>query len=158
MSTSRSLSTAVALALRHSRWSAEEARNVFSALDASGLTVAAFAREHDLDAQRIYAWRRRLVATTPATVSRSSSAPIRFVELPAPTPTAPPATTQPTRDQIHFPGGVSVLATPCRDLSAYVRRIAAPSSNSTQCAWQGATCSAICGSRGNTKLSKNPRR
>lgn len=71
----------------------------------SGLTVAAFAREHDLDAQRIYAWRRRLA--TEATASRSSSSPIRFVELPRRSRCA-------TRDdaahpdQIHFPGGVAL--------------------------------------------------
>ena len=45
------------------RWSEEEAREVLTALERSGLSVGAFAAEHGLDPQRLYSWRRRLGAS-----------------------------------------------------------------------------------------------
>jgi transposase-like protein len=47
------------------RWSAEDARKVLAALDRSGQSVATFASEHGLDAQRVYLWRRRLGKAEP---------------------------------------------------------------------------------------------
>lgn len=46
------------------RWTDADARTVLSALDASGLSVTAFAIREGLDAQRLYFWRRRLEATS----------------------------------------------------------------------------------------------
>ena len=42
------------------RWTAEDAREALGALERSGKAVTVFAAEHGLDAQRLYAWRRRL--------------------------------------------------------------------------------------------------
>lgn len=42
------------------RWTESEARAALSALDASGLSVLAFARRERLDFQRLYSWRRKL--------------------------------------------------------------------------------------------------
>ncbi len=46
------------------RWTVADARVVLSALNASGLSVNAFASREGLDVQRLYFWRRRLEATT----------------------------------------------------------------------------------------------
>jgi len=42
------------------RWTDADAQTVLGALDASGLSVAAFAGREGLDPQRLYFWRRRL--------------------------------------------------------------------------------------------------
>jgi hypothetical protein len=42
------------------RWTAGDAKAVLSALDASGLSVYAFATREGLDADRLYRWRLRL--------------------------------------------------------------------------------------------------
>jgi transposase-like protein len=47
-------------ALRGQRWTTREARRVLAAVDDSGLSLAAFAREHDLREQRLSWWRKRL--------------------------------------------------------------------------------------------------
>ena len=46
--------------LREDRWSEADARLVLTAVERSGDSVLAFARAHDLNAQRIYWWRSRL--------------------------------------------------------------------------------------------------
>lgn len=43
-------------------WSAEDAQRALEAWEASGLSVSEFARRHEVDAQRLYAWRRKLRA------------------------------------------------------------------------------------------------
>ena len=56
------------------RWTDTEAHAVLAALDASGLSVSAFAMREGLDVQRLYFWRRRVegsaveAAATPAFV------------------------------------------------------------------------------------------
>jgi transposase-like protein len=60
------------------RWTAEDARDVLAALEASGLSVAAFALREGLDPQRLYWWRRRQAITR----SERMPAPA-FVELAA---------------------------------------------------------------------------
>jgi transposase-like protein len=47
-------------ALREQRWTTQEARRVLAAVRDSGLSLAAFAREHDLRQQRLSWWRKRL--------------------------------------------------------------------------------------------------
>lgn len=49
------------------RWTEREAREVIAALEGSGKSVRAFAAEHGLDPQRVYAWRRRLGGAEPTT-------------------------------------------------------------------------------------------
>jgi transposase len=49
------------------RWTEQDARVVLAALEQSGKPVATFAAEHGLDAQRLYAWRRRLGGAEPTT-------------------------------------------------------------------------------------------
>ncbi len=84
----------LATILKRPHWSADDARVVLDALDDAGTTVADFARAHDLDPQRLYAWRRRL-HRDPA-----SDRSLRFVELPS---AAAPAST--TRYEIVLPSG-----------------------------------------------------
>jgi transposase-like protein len=71
------------------RWSEDEARVVVAACEASGQSVAAFAREHGIDAVRVLRWRSRvegsetaasLPALLPVTVRPSSSAPSVVVD------------------------------------------------------------------------------
>lgn len=85
------LSLVPAHTLRLPRWSSEQARSVLAALAASGLSVAQFAREHDLDPQRLFAWRRKLAASAPAPTPSAAS--VHFVELAPglPSTTATPA-------------------------------------------------------------------
>jgi transposase-like protein len=44
------------------RWTLEDGREVIAALNRSGKSVSVFSAEHGLDPQRVYLWRRRLVA------------------------------------------------------------------------------------------------
>jgi transposase-like protein len=45
---------------RKRRWTSEEARALFEEQSRSGVSLAAFAREHKLGLPRLYDWRRRL--------------------------------------------------------------------------------------------------
>ncbi len=62
--------------LKRAYWSSADARVVLDALDDAGTPVAEFARDHGVDPQRLYAWRRRLRRTP------SLTRPVHFVELP----------------------------------------------------------------------------
>lgn len=57
------------------RWTEDDARSVLTAQEASGLSVVAFAAREGLDAQRVYAWRRRLGGVVEATSTPA------FIEL-----------------------------------------------------------------------------
>lgn len=76
---SRALPAPVSRALRHARWSEADARLVLDALASSGLSLPQFAREHALDPQRLYAWRRRIAPTR--TRPRRDREPVAFVRL-----------------------------------------------------------------------------
>lgn len=93
------LPASVTRALRHPRWTPVEARLVLDAVAASGLSVAQFARDYDVDYQRLIAWRRRLSPPAPTPPPRAK--PLQFVELPPPSlPTAPAS-----RYEIQLPDG-----------------------------------------------------
>lgn len=94
----RSLPPSVTRVLRQRRWSAAEARIALDVVVRSGLTIAQFAREHDVDYQRLNTWHRRLTSTVDTAVL--SAPPLQFVELPSPAlaPLAP-------RYEIVLPGG-----------------------------------------------------
>lgn len=94
----RSLPPSVTRVLRQRRWSATEARVALDAVARSGLTIARFAREHDVDYQRLNTWRRRLSSTLDTAVLPAP--PLQFVELPSPA-LAPLA----HRYEIVLPGG-----------------------------------------------------
>lgn len=81
--------------LKRPYWSADDARVVLDALDEAGTPVTDFARAHDLDPQRLYAWRRRLDRAPPR------ARPLAFVELPTASPRAAPA-----RYELVLPSGV----------------------------------------------------
>lgn len=66
--------------LRRSFWTESEAREVLSAVDASGASLADFARHHGLTYKRLWNWRRRFLDTLAA----PTTTPPAFVELPAP--------------------------------------------------------------------------
>lgn len=55
--------TALALYRKSRRWTEREAREALALLDASGLSVPAFAERHGVDAQRFYWWRRRFASS-----------------------------------------------------------------------------------------------
>ena len=61
------------------RWTADDARAALSALERSGLSIAAFAASEGLDVQRLRHWRKRLgaVATAPAFVELAVREPER---------------------------------------------------------------------------------
>lgn len=48
--------------LARPRWNCSDAQSALSAVEASGLSIRAFARREGLDPQRLYHWRHRLVA------------------------------------------------------------------------------------------------
>ena len=75
----RALPAPVSRALRHPRWSEADARLVLDALASSRLPLAQFAREHAIDPQRLYAWRRRIAPTPPR--RQRAPEPIAFVRL-----------------------------------------------------------------------------
>ncbi|MCB9583741.1 MAG: transposase [Polyangiaceae bacterium] len=62
--------------LSRRRWSDADARVVLAALEASGLSVNAFAAREGLDPQRLYYWRKRLDGDSALAVSPT------FVEVP----------------------------------------------------------------------------
>jgi transposase-like protein len=64
------------------RWSPDDARTVLAALEASGLSVTAFAARHNIQAQRLFLWRRKF-----REVPRPAPA---FVEVTAPASTPSP--------------------------------------------------------------------
>lgn len=92
----RSLPSPIVRILRQSRWSPADARLVLDAVADSGHSFLEFAREHQVDVQRLYAWRRRLAS---ALVGPAQA----FVELRAPE-IAPP-TASPARYEIQLPSG-----------------------------------------------------
>lgn len=60
------------------RWTESEARTALEALTASGLPLPAFAEREGLEAQRLYAWRRKLACVAAATPAAATPA---FVEI-----------------------------------------------------------------------------
>lgn len=67
------------------RWTEDEARAVLAAQDMSGLSIAAFAAQQEIDPQRLYQWRRRLGSTkktpTPAFIEVRPSAKREVIEI-----------------------------------------------------------------------------
>ena len=92
----RSLSPSVVRILRQSRWSPADARLVLAAVAATDHSFLEFAREHPVDVQRLYAWRRRL--TSPPVDPVQS-----FVELRA--PEVVPSPPRSSRYEIQLPTG-----------------------------------------------------
>ncbi len=77
--------------VRSPRWSEREARIVLSALAASRMDVADFARRHSIQTQRIYLWKRKLEVTeSPMTFAQRPS----FVEVAAVATAVPTRTTR----------------------------------------------------------------
>jgi hypothetical protein len=117
---------------RHRRWKIAEARSVLAALAASGLSLPEFARQKELQPQRLRAWRRRLARE----VRRLSRAPRRVRPGPPapPTPRAPPAVIElrPTPNsrpvepiEIVLGSGVVVRVSETIDAAALARLVAA---------------------------------
>jgi len=93
----RSLPPPVVRILRQSRWSPADARLVLAAVAAADHpSFLEFAREHQVDVQRLYAWRRRL-ASPPVDPVQS------FVELRAPEVVPPPSPS--SRYELQLPTG-----------------------------------------------------
>jgi transposase-like protein len=72
--------TSLDLIFTHARWTPDEAREVLGSLERSGLTVAEFAAQHSIQAQRLFAWRRKF-AGEPAALARPATP--TFVEVAA---------------------------------------------------------------------------
>jgi len=92
----RSLPPPIVRILRHSRWSPADARLVLEEVAASGHSFPDFAREHQIDVQRLRAWHRRL-ASPPVGPVQS------FVELRA--PEVVPRTAPSCRYELQLPTG-----------------------------------------------------
>jgi len=89
----RSLPSPIVRILRQSRWSPADARLVLDAVADSGRSFLEFVREHQVDVQRLYAWRRRL-ASPPDDPAQA------FVELRASEVALPPVS--PARYEIQL--------------------------------------------------------
>ena len=92
----RSLPPSIVRILRQSRWSPADARLVLDAVAGTGHSFLEFAREHDVDVQRLYAWRRRLASPSVDPLQA-------FVELRVPEGVPPPA--PPSRYELQLPTG-----------------------------------------------------
>jgi hypothetical protein len=75
--------TPIHAALARARWTADDARAVLAALDRSGQSVRAFAEEHGIDPQRLYAWRRRVAGGDAITFHEVTVRPVIATEAPA---------------------------------------------------------------------------
>lgn len=71
--------TTLAVPDRH--WTAAEGGRVIAAWQKSGLSVREFARRHELDAQRVQWWKRKLVGVRGAAVGDREAAPAHFVPV-----------------------------------------------------------------------------
>lgn len=69
----KNLLNAKLVQLRHGRWTKADARLVLDAVERSGETVAAFARTHELSAQKIFWWRSQLASEQRSTQAESIS-------------------------------------------------------------------------------------
>jgi transposase-like protein len=68
---------------RQGRWTEEEARDAIAAWSSSGMTVCAYAQQLGITAQKLYWWRQKIAARSPAS-SRpraSATAPPPFVPV-----------------------------------------------------------------------------
>lgn len=64
---------------RKRRWTSEEARGLFEAQSKSGVSLAAFAREHKLGLPRLYDWRRRLAQQSRSPAQGPRLLPVRLI-------------------------------------------------------------------------------
>ena len=72
---------------RRSYWSEPDARAALAVHATSGLTLAAFAREHGLSVKRLYRWRARLESAPAApTAAAPHFLPMRLVQAAEPAP------------------------------------------------------------------------
>lgn len=90
------------------RWSAREARAALAALDASGLSIATFAKREGLVPERLYNWRRKLGESVAPTAD--------FVEVRAKTS---------GRVEVLFPSGVTLRAAETIEPAVLARLVAA---------------------------------
>jgi transposase-like protein len=65
--------------LREQRWTTKDARRALAACDDSGLSVAAFAREHGVKQQRLSWWRKRLGEWDRLGPAAGGTSPVQFV-------------------------------------------------------------------------------
>jgi hypothetical protein len=85
------------------RWTLAQARKVLAEQEASGITLAEFARQRQIPPKRLYRWRDRLRQhTEPAPLAP------RLVELLPPAPTSPAPSRTPLRIHIHCPSGHTI--------------------------------------------------
>jgi hypothetical protein len=64
---------------RKHRWTSEEARALFEVQSKSGISLAAFAREHKLGLPRLYDWRRRLAQQSTSPTKGPRLLPVRVI-------------------------------------------------------------------------------
>ena len=72
------------------QWKEEDALRVLAALRASGISVRAFAHQHDLGRKRIHWWKQRLAKWRPREAKEEKLAPARLVPV-VPIGLEPPA-------------------------------------------------------------------
>jgi transposase-like protein len=93
------------------RWTEEDARLVLAALERSGKSVSAFAKERGLDAQRLYSWRRRFIAVAGGDTTTFRELTVR---------PSSPATVE-SQFEISFPSGVHIRVPAGFDAAALAR-------------------------------------
>lgn len=103
-------------------WSDEEKRRIVAETREPGSSVSIVARRHDLNANLLFTWRRKIAAA-----SGTAGEPMRLVPAvitPDPTPAAPPAPAVPTgRIEIALAGGDRVIVDATVDGAALARVI-----------------------------------
>jgi len=97
--------------LKVPRWTEQEAREAIATWERSGKSVRAFAAEHGLDPQRLYAWRRRLGEAERTT----------FREVIVQPPAQLTAHSGPAPFEIALAGGVVVRVPPSFDATSLGR-------------------------------------
>jgi transposase-like protein len=93
------------------RWTAQDARTALAALERSGKSVREFAKQHGLDPQRFWSWRRRVAGgdhTTFRELIVRQSAPMARQEERSPF-------------EIRLPSGVVICVPPTFDSAALGR-------------------------------------
>jgi transposase len=101
-------------------WSEEEKRRIVAETCEPGASVSIVARRHDLNANLLFTWRRKVAAGSDA-----AGEPMRLVPAvitPDPTPAVPPGPAAPTgRIEIALAGGDRVIVDATVDAAALAR-------------------------------------
>ena len=107
-------------ARRRRVWSEEEKQRIVAETREPGSSVSIVARRHDLNANLLFTWRRKIAAASGAAADAMRLVPA--VITPDPTPAVPPGPAAPTgRIEIALAGGDRVIVDATVDAAALAR-------------------------------------